>query len=113
MSEPDSVFTFNNCIFTNLPAVTGDCNDKICESKLREFFITGNKDYPFESSWVSDFLELQINRSDYYSYAADRNVYKLLRKFDFCLKLSLVSGDHIHALFICSATLRSSEWHKL
>lgn len=58
----------------------------ICKSKLGEFFITLNKHYHFEGSLVSDFLQLQINRSDYYSYAADSYVYKLLRKFGFCLK---------------------------
>lgn len=63
--------------FTNLPAVIGDCKDMIHRSKLREFFITGNKYYHFEGSLVSDFLQLQIGRSDSYSYAADSYVYML------------------------------------
>lgn len=67
----------------------GDCNDMICKCKLRELFITENEHYHFEGSFASDFLQLQINRSDYYSYAADSYVYKLLRKFDFWLKLTV------------------------
>lgn len=58
-------------LFTNLPSVTGDCGDVICERKLREFFITGNKHYNFEDSLVSDHLQLQINRADCYPYAAE------------------------------------------
>lgn len=58
-------------LFTSLPSATGDCGDMICRSKLREFFITGNKHYHFEDSLVSDYLQLQVNKADYYPYAAE------------------------------------------
>lgn len=46
--------------FTNLPTVMGDCNAMICQSKLREIFITGNKHFHFEGISICDFLQFQI-----------------------------------------------------
>lgn len=43
----------------------------ICKTKLREFFITGTKHCHFEDCLVSDYLQLQVNRVDYYPYAAE------------------------------------------
>lgn len=74
--------------FRNLPTVMGDCKNVICKSKLREFFLLLGMNIILKAIYFLIFLQLQINRSYYYSYAADSLVYKLLRKFGFCLKLT-------------------------